>query len=169
MPYSLINLCARILLDNKLTIAIAECSTGGKITSNFSTVVDSAQFLKGGIVCYSSSNFYDPKLVSNELLENFSIDSPEIAESITQGLSKIIDADIHIGITGHTNEVSNAHSPLGTMYMHATFHGTHLFSKRYSFQGETNTIITQTSMQLAYQLRDSLISLYEKKQYAISG
>ena len=165
MPYSLINLCSRLLTDNNLTIAFAECSTGGRITSDFSTVSDATSFLKGGLICFDNAMLEQLLSIPKEMIENYTPESSEVAEAITYGLRQVIDADIHIGITGLIKPAGNEHyeKPIGTMFVHSTFHGKFLFSKRYNFQGDASTIITQTTMQLAYQLRHELTSLLQSK------
>ena len=54
MHFTIINLCAKLLINNKLTIAFAESITAGRLTYDFSTIDNSAAFLKGGIVCFSN-------------------------------------------------------------------------------------------------------------------
>ena len=85
----------------------------------------------------------------------------EVTRAITLGLSKLIDADIHIGITGLTapGGSETQEKPVGTMFIYATHHNELAFSERLNFSGSREEIVTATVFACAAMLADYLTSL----------
>lgn len=166
MPYSLINLCARLLVENKLTIAFAESTTCGKINAYFSSVSESKLFLKKGCV-FSDKEIIQYRHKSDVDHKNGGKIVPlNIAEAICLDLQNNSNANIIIGIAGkgsgsdyETNRLSD-----GVIHAHATLNGNILFVRNYNFQGDDQTVITQITMQIAYHIRNSLNELIHSRE-----
>jgi len=146
MNESDLQVCGTLLKDQKLTIAFAESATAGRVTAEFSLLDDAGSFLKGGFACYDVCLKEDALNVPKALIERYTPESAEVTAAIAIGLSKLIAADIHIGITGLTapGGSETASKPVGTMFIHAIRFGNYFFSDRVVFTGPAKEIVSKT-------------------------
>src|SRR5690606_30231277 len=124
----------------------AESATAGRVTSEFSLIPDSGKFLKGGFICYDACLKQDVLGVPEALISEYTPESAEVTAAIARGLSLLIPADIHIGITGlpAPGGSETPEKPVGTMFIHGIIKGnTTIFSARPVFQGTADEIILQ--------------------------
>ncbi len=145
---------ARLLIENKLTLAFAESATAGRASAEFSLACDAGKFLKGGLVCYDASMKTRLLGVPEQLIEEYTPESMEITEAIARGLRKIIVADIHIGITGLPcpGGSETPEKPVGTMFICALLHGAPWFSERLQLEGSHPQIVVKTVERVALLL-----------------
>jgi len=149
---------AKLLIDKSLTIAFAESATAGRAAAEFSLACNAGKFLKGAVVCYDASLKIKLLKVPKQLIEEFTPESMEVTKLIAEGLSGVIPADIHIGITGLpcSGGSETVDKPVGTMFVYAVFKGADLFSERFQFKGNHLEIVNQTVEQIAVLLSDKL-------------
>jgi len=147
---------AQLLIGNHLSLAFAESATAGRACAEFSLACNAGKFLKGGFVCYDATLKSSLLDVPNDLIEKYTPESMEVTKAIASGLRKIIDADIHIGITGlpcpggsETDE-----KPVGTMFIYALLHGEPWFNERLQLLGCHQDIVEQTIICLAQRLSE---------------
>lgn len=153
-----IDKAAKLLIGKNLTLAFAESATAGRASAAFSLACEAGKFLKGGFVCYDAALKCDVLYVSQEILDKFSPESMEVTYAISLGLTKLIPADIHIGITGLPcpGGSENIAKPVGTMFICALLHGELWFSERILLHGSHKQIVDQTVDLVAAKLIDSL-------------
>ncbi len=158
MASEIMQYVGRMLIKRKLTIAFAESATAGRLCAEFSMIKNAGNFLKGCIACYDASIKEDLLQVSHSLIEKFSPESIEVTRAITNGLSQVILADIHIGITGLTSPggSESPEKPVGTMFIYATLKGEVLFSHRECFTGNRENIVYSTVIRCAELLEEHL-------------
>lgn len=150
---------ALLLIKKNLSIAFAESATAGRAMFEFSTVPDAGQFLRGGIVCYDACIKEETLAVPAGLIEEYSPESAEVTEAITRGLTKIIPADIHIGITGLTTPGGSEtkEKPVGTMFIHGIKDGEKtIFAERVTFDGPPEDIAIKTVWHVGILLNNYL-------------
>lgn len=152
---------AKLLIGKNLSLAFAESATAGRASAEFSMACNAGKFLKGGFVCYDASlktSFLD---VPQELIEKFTPESMEVTKAIATGLSKIIDADIHIGITGLPcpGGSETPEKPVGTMFIYALLHGSLWFNERLQLAGSHQQIVEQTVIRLTRLLSEHTAEL----------
>ncbi|TJZ51434.1 CinA family protein [Sphingobacterium olei] len=154
MKKDLINQCGQLLIEKGLTIAFAESATAGRLAYEFSLVTDAGKFLQGGVVCYDAGLKEYLLDVPVQQITQFTPESPEVTRSITLGLSKLIDADISIGVTGLTcpGGSEKPEKPVGTMFIQAVKQGKQLFASRMWFDGSQEAIVNATVDYVARQL-----------------
>jgi len=145
---------SRLLIAKKLTIAFAESATAGSAAASFSLACDAGKFLKGGVVCYDARLKCDLLGVPDNMLKEYTPESMEVTRAIAHGLAKLIEADIHIGITGLpcSGGSETTEKPVGTMFVVAVRQGEELFAVRKQFSGTHTDILQQTSQYLAAAL-----------------
>ena len=142
---------AKLLIGKNLSLAFAESATAGRASAEFSIACNAGKFLKGGFVCYDASLKTDFLAVPKELIDKFTPESMEVTKAIATGLGRIIDADIHIGITGLPcpGGSETPEKPVGTMFIYALLHGSLWFNERLEFAGSHQQIVEQTVIHLA--------------------
>jgi nicotinamide-nucleotide amidase len=146
MKSSNIDTVGKMLTAKKLTIAFAESATWGMLSAEFSLVDNAGDFLKGGVVCYDACLKEDLLQVDHSLIKNYTPESMEVTRAISIGLSRLIPADINIGITGLTapGGSETPEKPVGTMFIYATRKGEQAFSQRFNFTGTREEIVSET-------------------------
>jgi nicotinamide-nucleotide amidase len=151
---SAIDEAANVLIDKDLSIAFAESATAGRAAAEFSIACKAGKFLKGGLVCYDAGLKTTILKVPQEMLDTYTPESKEVTLAIAQGLSTLIDADLHIGITGLPCEGGSEkpEKPVGTMFIAALMHGESLFEERKVFSGTHREIVDQTVVFVAQLL-----------------
>jgi nicotinamide-nucleotide amidase len=165
MDQSIMQALGRLLNSKNLTIAFAESATAGRLCAEFSLLEDAGGFLKGGIACYDACLKEDLLKVDHKLIEHFTPESMEVTKAITIGLSSLIPADIHIGITGLTcpGGSETAEKPVGTIFIYAICQQKLIFSERLNFSGTRETIVTATVEACAQLLFEFLTNTYKNQ------
>ena len=99
----------RLLIERKLTITTMESATSGQIASLITDTEGASAVLEGSYIAYS--NEAKVKLgVSAEVIEKYSVYSPETARAMAQTCAAAFGADIGIGITGTMGNVDPANA-----------------------------------------------------------
>lgn len=109
---------AKILIENKLTIATAESCTGGLLSSRLTDVSGSSDYTKLNFVTYANEAKHQILDVSWAILNNYGAVSEECAEAMANGLQKITGCDIALcttGIAGPTGGTKE--KPVGLVYI----------------------------------------------------
>jgi nicotinamide-nucleotide amidase len=91
---------ARVLTENRATIAVAESCTGGLLAERLTNIPGSSIYFLGGIVCYSNELKSSLVDVPAELIESKGAVSPEVALALAEGIRKRTGATIGVGVTG---------------------------------------------------------------------
>ena len=157
MPSDLLITCSKILLSRQLTIATAESATAGRLAAEFSLIPDCGKTLKGGLVCYDADIKQDILGVSADLVEQYTPESAEVTEDMAIKLPELIEADIHIAITGLTmpGGSETAEKPVGTMFIHVLIKSRQIRIRKV-FKGSPEQIVLQTVDRIAQLLIDEL-------------
>ncbi|RZK57575.1 MAG: CinA family protein [Pedobacter sp.] len=150
--------CSKILLDRNLTIAFAESATAGRMIAEFALVPNAGRFLKGGLVCYDVDIKKDVLKVDEQIIEKCTPESSEVTEQLALGLSRLINASIHVAVTGLTavGGSESAEKPVGTMFLHILLNGRELAKNRVLFTGDHEEIVLQTVFYTANLLKSRL-------------
>jgi nicotinamide-nucleotide amidase len=91
---------ARILTENRATIAVAESCTGGMLAERLTNLGGSSVYFLGGVVCYSNDLKTSMVGVPKEMIESKGAVSSEVALALAEGIRKRTGATIGVGITG---------------------------------------------------------------------
>lgn len=111
----------KLILDfnNKETmIAFAESCTGGYVCHMFTNVSGASNVFERGIVCYSNRAKIDLLGVKEKDIEDYGAVSDPVARQLAQGIRKISDVDVGIGITGIAGPTGGSpEKPVGLVYI----------------------------------------------------
>lgn len=107
-----------LLLEKRLTIAVAESCTGGLVGALLTNMPGSSAYFVGGVVSYS--NHIKTKLlgVAETVLQEHGAVSFETAELMAQGVRNSFSSDLGLAVTGIAGpEGGSAEKPVGTFFI----------------------------------------------------
>lgn len=109
---------ARLLLEQGLTIGLAESLTGGLIAARMVDVPGASLWFRGCIVAYDSA-------VKHSVLEvaDGPVVTEEAARSMARGARRVLGADVGLGITGVAGPDEQEGQPPGTIFVGLAFPG----------------------------------------------
>jgi len=91
---------ARVLTENRATIAVAESCTGGMLAERLTNVPGSSNYFLGGVVCYSNELKSSLVGVPQEMIEAKGAVSAEVAIALADGIRRRTGATLGVGVTG---------------------------------------------------------------------
>ncbi len=91
---------ARVLTENRATIAVAESCTGGMLAERLTNVPGSSSYFLGGVICYSNELKTILIGVPQNLIEAKGAVSSEVALALADGIRKRTGATLGVGVTG---------------------------------------------------------------------
>jgi nicotinamide-nucleotide amidase len=97
---SLEQIVAKLLIENRATITVAESCTGGLLAERLTSVPGSSAYFLGGAVCYSNEQKTSMAGVPPELIESKGAVSAEVAVALASGIRKRMGATLGLGVTG---------------------------------------------------------------------
>jgi nicotinamide-nucleotide amidase len=134
----------KLLTEKKLTISTAESCTGGKIASVLTSISGSSNYFKGSIVSYATEVKVNVLGISQEIIDEFSVVSKEVAEAMASQAKKIFQSDFAIATTGNAGpNKGDADAEVGTVFIAiATPKG--IFSEEFNFGQPREKVIDRT-------------------------
>jgi competence/damage-inducible protein CinA-like protein len=91
---------AALLIERRITLAVAESCTGGLLAARLTSVPGASAFLERGYVTYSNRSKVELLGVDPGLLASAGAVSAETAAAMAAGARRAAGADIGVGITG---------------------------------------------------------------------
>jgi nicotinamide-nucleotide amidase len=133
---------ARILTENRATIAVAESCTGGMLAERLTNLGGSSVYFLGGVVCYSNELKTSMVGVPKEMIESKGAVSSEVALALADGIRKRTGATIGVGITGIAGPGGGTpEKPVGLVHIAlADEHGPREQAQRYRYPGNRERI-----------------------------
>lgn len=150
MPSVLVEQCTQLLVKHKLKIAFVESATAGRLAAEFSLTQQAGQCLLGSLVCYDACIKQNLLKVPKVWIDQFSPESAEVTQLITQNLTQFFDADIQVGVTGLASAGGSEtpQKPVGTMFFHMIIKK-QVYTHREVFQGKPEEIVLQAIDRIA--------------------
>jgi nicotinamide-nucleotide amidase len=109
---------AGLLIEKKLTIAVAESCTGGLITNRLTDVSGSSDYLERGLVTYSNAAKISLLGVPAEIIEKHGAVREETARLMAEGARKSAGTDLGLSSTGIAGPTGGSkEKPVGTVYI----------------------------------------------------
>jgi len=127
------NILDKQLKEKKLTLALAESCTGGKLASLFTAIPGCSSYFKGGIVCYSNEIKQKLLGVSSSLLDTYGAVSQQVVEAMVAGVYQTFKTDCAIAISGIAGpDGGTPEKPVGTVWI-AVAYKNRILSQKYQF------------------------------------
>ncbi|SHJ90574.1 competence/damage-inducible protein A [Paramaledivibacter caminithermalis] len=147
---------AKMLIDNNITISLAESCTGGLLASKLTAISGISKALDRAIVTYSNTAKIQELNVDEIILKEHGAVSEETAAAMAQGLKTITKSDICLSITGIAGPTGGTlEKPVGLVYIGiATDKKT--FIKKLSLKGDRNKIRNYTAISALNLIRKTI-------------
>jgi len=114
----------KTLVEKKLTLALAESCTGGKLSSLFTAIPGCSSYFKGGIVCYSNEIKQNLLGVDSTILAKHGAVSKPVVEAMALGANRNFNADCVIAISGIAGpDGGTPEKPVGTVWIAVSYKG----------------------------------------------
>ncbi len=111
-------LIGKILIEKKLSLALAESCTGGNIGHRITEVEGASKYFKGNVVCYDTKIKTDLLGIPLAFIKTNGVVSEEVAKAMAVAACKKLEASIGLGITGIFSESDyEDKSPVGTVFI----------------------------------------------------
>jgi nicotinamide-nucleotide amidase len=91
---------AQILTERGLTVAVAETTAGGLVSSRFVSVPGSSRYFLAGLVVYSHPSKTRLLGLPEEVIQRHGAVSPEAAAAMAEHIRRLAQADIGLAETG---------------------------------------------------------------------
>lgn len=141
-----------LLREKQLTIATAESSSGGLLSSALVNVSGASSVFLEGVVTYSYESKLNRLNIEKERLMTFGAVSEEIASDMALNLAELTGADVTVGITEIAGPGGGSESkPVGLVYMAIHVCG-QIHLKSYIFNGNREKIRQRTVAEALYWL-----------------
>jgi nicotinamide-nucleotide amidase len=150
------------LTSKKLTLAVAESCTGGKLADRLTDVSGSSKYFMRGVVTYSNQSKTDLLDVPAELINSKGAVSAEVAKLMAENVRKKTGTDIGLSTTGIAGPTGGTpEKPVGLVWIGYS-DKFETFAKEFNL-GDIRKIFKERASQMALNiLRNQL-----KKHYSI--
>lgn len=98
---SIESLIGKLLAKKGKTLATAESCTGGKIAELITSIPGASKYFKGSVVSYATQAKVDILNVPEDIINEFSVVSTEVAEAMASKALDLFDVDYAIATTGN--------------------------------------------------------------------
>lgn len=111
-------LVGKMLAKQNKTISTAESFTGGKIASVLSAIPGSSQYFKGSVVSYATEAKVNVLGVSQDLIDEYSVVSAQVAKAMALNVKQILKTDYAIATTGNAGPAKgDSDAEIGTVFI----------------------------------------------------
>jgi nicotinamide-nucleotide amidase len=135
----------KICLKNQYTLSVAESCTGGLLQHLITNVSGSSGYFAGGVVSYSNEAKIQLLQVNKNDLEQFGAVSEPVARQMAEGVKKVFQTTIGIGITGIAGPTGGTpEKPVGLVYIGVSFKN-HTQVRRFQFGNDRRVNKTRSA------------------------
>ena len=149
----------KILVDNNLTIAVAESCTGGMVAADLINYPGISSVFMEGCVTYSNEAKMMTLNVKKETLNTVGAVSEQCAKEMSEGVAARHNTNIGLSTTGIAGpEGGSEDKPVGLVYMGITINNKTIV-KKYIFNGNRQQIRSRACKTLLNDLRLELLKI----------
>jgi nicotinamide-nucleotide amidase len=150
---------ARMLLDSKKTISLAESCTGGMLASRLTDMPGISEVFDRAVVTYSNRSKTEELGVRKETLEMYGAVSEQTASEMASGIRRVSGTDIGLSITGIAGPGGGSdEKPVGLVYI-ALAHENGVIVKKLNLWGSRSRIRHVTCLNAFDMIRRHLMDL----------
>ncbi|UGU15074.1 competence/damage-inducible protein A [Sinomicrobium kalidii] len=138
-------LIGKVLTEKKMTLAVAESCTGGRIAEQITSVPGTSAYFRGGVVSYATEVKTDVLQVPGELIDKYSVVSAEVAEAMAAGARKLLKADFAVSVTGNAGPAKgDSDADIGTVYIGVAAPGT-VYAQKFNFGNHREKVVNKAA------------------------
>ncbi|WP_129597050.1 competence/damage-inducible protein A [Anaerophilus nitritogenes] len=153
----LVEVVAKKLIEEKITISFAESCTGGLMAAKLTDISGISSSLETSVITYSNQAKIDELGVKKETLQKYGAVSEQTAKEMVLGLKQRTGSDLCLSITGIAGPTGGTKDkPVGLVYIGLCYKDSFICEK-HNISGDRNRVRNYTSM-LALNLIRKTIS-----------
>jgi len=153
---SLEQVVGRLLIERRLSLAVAESCTGGLLSHRLTNIPGSSTYFERSVVVYSNRAKQELLRVPESILRVHGAVSGPCAEAMARGICETARVPCGLSITGIAGpEGGTPEKPIGTVFIGLGFRGD-VVAKRFRFAGDRATIKWQSAHMALDMLRRRL-------------
>lgn len=150
---------SKILVENNLTIAVAESCTGGMVSASLINYSGISSVFMEGCVTYSNEAKMKSLGVKKETLDVYGAVSAECAKEMASGVAARYNTNIGIATTGIAGPGGGSEEkPVGLVYFGIYINGD-VISKKYVFNGDRQQVRERATKTILNDLRLELLNI----------
>jgi nicotinamide-nucleotide amidase len=156
---SLDEIAARLLIESKKTLSVAESCTGGMVSSRLTDMPGISEVFDRAIVTYSNRAKMEELGVKRETLDKYGAVSEQTAREMAEGVRRVSGTDIGISVTGIAGPGGGSEGkPVGLVYA-ALAHSDGTVVKKLDLWGSRSRIRSVTCLHVFDMLRRYLLNI----------
>ena len=135
-----------LMIQNKLSLSLAESCTGGMISSLLTDIAGSSEYFYGAVVSYSNQAKMQLLNVDSDILSQYGAVSEQAAYAMAHNSRHINNTDIAASVTGIAGPGGGSEvKPVGLVYIAVSSkHGTE--ARKHLFHGSRDSIRKQSTL-----------------------
>ena len=146
----------RMLVERRLTLAVAESCTGGLLGHRLTNVPGSSAYFERGVLVYSNRSKEELLGVPDSVLRTHGAVSAPCAEAMARGVATLTSAPCALAVTGIAGpDGGTPTKPVGTVFVGLAVRGETL-ARRFHFAGDRAAVKWQSTQTALDMLRRSL-------------
>ncbi|HET7875636.1 MAG TPA: nicotinamide-nucleotide amidohydrolase family protein [Methylomirabilota bacterium] len=147
----------RLLLERRLSVAVAESCTGGLVGHRLTNVPGSSRYVERGVIVYSNRAKEELLGLPAELLRQHGAVSAQVAQAMVAGICRVAGTQCGLAVTGIAGpDGGTPAKPVGTVFIAAAAPvGVEI--KRFQFAGGREAVKWQSSQAALDMLRRALL------------
>ena len=146
-----------IIKRQKMTLSTAESCTGGLVANAFTDVPGASEFFQGGMVCYNVNAKLEVGGVPEEMVQQHSPVSAEVAMAMATGVAEKMESNFAIATTGYAGPGGgDPLNPVGTVYI-GLYSPRGTWAKRVFFRGSRAVVKNRVMVTAIDWLRRELL------------
>ena len=135
---------SEILIEKKLTIAVAESCTGGSLSSSLTSISGASSYFNCGFITYSNQSKINMLGVNPESIDIYGAVSEKVAYEMVSGAGLKSQSNLAVSITGVAGPSGGTESkPVGMVCIGFFFNGEIMTTTQF-FSGARSEIVSQS-------------------------
>ncbi|RNC86785.1 MAG: competence/damage-inducible protein A [Winogradskyella sp.] len=151
-----------VIIGNHLTLqgktlAVAESCTGGRIAQAFTANAGASKYFKGSVVTYATESKVNVLNVSENDINEHSVVSKVVAESMAKNVRETFNTDFGISTTGNAGPTKgDSDAEVGTVWI-AIATKDYVFSEVFNFSNQREKVIMKATNKAFEMLRKEIL------------
>lgn len=157
---SMQHIVANLLTEHKLSLAIAESCTGGKLSESLTANSGASSYFKGSIVSYATASKTDVLGISQEIIDAHSVVSTEVAQAMAKAVQLQFNSDYAIATTGNAGPTKgDSDADVGTVII-AIATPDQVFSETFNLGNHRTKVINKAVNKALELLQKEILKNY---------
>ena len=147
----------KLLKDKGLTISFAESMTAGFLSYSLAKYSGASKVFIGSVIAYNESVKNDVLKVDKSVIDKYTLVSKEVSEAMIEGLSKVIDSNIYVSITGNAGPTMEKNTTKKECYISISYNN-NIKTINYQFKNNSRIKNINASKKIVTKLIEEIVN-----------